>query len=388
MLERRRSRRSLRLVLGLRRCSRWAGVGLAATLVGGCVGAASLAPGTSDQAPTDTPTPTETAASPTPSTDISPSGLPQGLDDRIWHTQLTDGSYAVGTLGNPERVKLAPTDVPFAASATNVATFAIDVDRQQSLIRFVGPGLTISEPVMVPFVVASGAFAGSEFVVAGGLADANSDPGVVAINPDSGSSRYLIDAGRAEAGWEGASRTVVTSPAGNTVVASRCREGKCDAQVLSVVSGNQLSSVNLPGFVRLATDEFIVYGNDPPSSLSAVNFTSGDTRWTLIAQEFQAAYLVGPTTMIQAWLMERNGEFTFEVARVDVADGSSEVIFAAPGNDGLVLWPELSSADVAVLGTGARLQEVGGIGSSAQINMLRLETGQFVKDAFVLTFPK
>lgn len=368
----------------LPRCSRWAGVGLAATLFGGCVGAASVAPAPSVQEPAVTLTPTATAASPTPSMVIAPGGLPKGLDDRIWHTQLADGSYVVGTLGDPERVKLESTDFPFAVSATHVATFAIDVERQQSLIKFVGPGLKISEPVVVPFVVASGAFAGSEFVVTGGLADADADPGVMAIDVSTGVSRYLVEPGPAAPEWRGAVRTVLASSTGETVVISRCRQGGCRAYlILSLVPGGKSTPVDL-GPVRLATEQVAVSGGDA-TKLSAVAMQSGKTLWTLAAEEFQGGYLADESTLVQSRLIAGIDALSFEVLRVDLLSGAVTSLYTGPAENGTVLWAELSNDRTAVLGSGSRLQEAAGIASNASISTLSVREGTLVTNAF--TFP-
>jgi len=154
---------------------------------------------------------------------------------------------------------------------------------------------------------------------------------------------------------------------------------------LSLPSGAQTDSLDVQGFVRLASDNILITGSDHPFWISAVSVKSGQALWSLEAQELQAGYLTSDSWLIQSRLVDREGAFDFEVARIDLASGAEKLLFSASANDGFVLWPTLSNDHVAVLGVGSRLEEAGLISSSTAISTLDLQTGELHRDVFTLT---
>jgi hypothetical protein len=266
-----------------------------------------------------------------------------------------------------------------------VATATADSDRGRTIVKFASLRGATPEPVELAFVVVAGVFAGDELIVAGGVADPAIDTGVVAIHKMSGATRSLTETGPTPAGWADATETVIRSTTGDTLVAALCRPDRCRARILSLPSGAQTDSLDVEGLVRLSSDNILITGSDPPSRISAVSVKSGQALWSLDAEEFQAGYLTSDSWLIQSRLVDREGAFDFEVARIDLASGAEKLLFSASANDGFVLWPTLSNDHVAVLGMGSRLEEAGLISSSTVISTLDLQTGELHRDVFTLT---
>lgn len=314
--------------------------------------------------------------------DTSPSVLPDGLVDRTWVTQRFDGSYVVGMLAGSERLVVPAGRVPIAVGQGVVAALTTDVGANRSAVEFFALGSPPVAPVTVPFIATTGAFAGSELVVAGWTSDGSTDAGVVAIDSSSGRTRYLLPPGPAPTdGFDPVRFGYGTSSSGS-VVLCRYGSGRCRATVIRLPSGQEMGSVDVPGFVRLASDRTVILGGDPASWISAIDVTSGDLRWTRKADEFGAGYLVGDSALVQEQIVDEAR--SLEIVRIDLATGDTDVLFTMSGNENLRLWPELSNGRVAVLGPGHSLQLAGAQAEKVTLTILDLETGAVDRNLFTL----
>lgn len=329
---------------------------------------------------------------PSPSPSITPGGLPGGLEDRTWFTRLADGSYVAGTLASGTRVPLPAGSLPLAASSGRVATVVVrGTDREPESTVSVIALAASAPPVSVTLkgFIAFGLFIGDELIVTGTGADDRTAPGVFAIDATSGATRMLIPEGAVPDGWSGITpeRVLVASTSGRTLVAGLCSYGResCEATVLDLPDGTVRRAFAIPGFPRPlgfggASDDVLIFGaND--TMIGAIDLATGELRWTLEARGFYQAYLTGDGSLVQ----ERYAEGPrLEIVVIDTTSGMDRTLFSTAPEQGLALWPELSTDRLAVLGRGGRLDTIGGLSSVAELNTLDLVTGVFTEGVFEL----
>lgn len=339
----------------------------------------SLEPLPSELVASDDPTiaPEPSSTPPAVSLAPTPGPLPEGLDDRLWYTTLADGGYVVGTLAGAERITLPAGDVPFAIGPDVIATARPHPDgSQRTIIGFVSFTRAVAEPVTVPFVVTSGAFVGSELIITGGTVD-KIDTGVLAIDIATGATRYLIDPGPWPPGWEEASQGMRASPSGETVAVSSCLVDQCLVRVLRQPFGPPQPAFEIKGYLRVMSDDVVLYGPDPPTGVSGTDLDSGATLWTLPeAEEYPFSYVADETTLVQSRRVWRNEAYYFEIVLVDLPTGAQQVLLSTADLDGYTLWSGLSNDRFAVLGRGGRLQKAGSLDSLATVDLLDLTTGE------------
>lgn len=341
-------------------------------------------------APSVEPTP---AVEPSPSPTVTPGRLPGGLEDRTWFTRLADGSYVAGTLASGTRVPLPAGSLPLAASSGRVATVVVrGTDREpESTFSIITLGAS-APPVSVTLkgFLGIGVFVGNELIVTGAGGDGLSDPGVLAIEVSSGATRTLIPEGPLPDGWKGlaASRTILASASGWTVVASLCGYGldTCEATVLDLPGGTERSSLHVPGYPRpfQLGDGVLIFGPDPATTIGAMDLATGKELWSLGAKGFGYGYLTGGGSLVEERLLDDRGTLRFEIVVIDTATGALRTLFVVPPAEDLTLWPELSTDTVAVLGRDGRLVDAGGPSSVVELNTLDLATGRFTEGVFEL----
>lgn len=360
-----------------------------AGLVGACVGPSTGAPGGPDGppgGPTTPPLPPSsepTAAS--PETLPDPGGgapsTPPGLAGRSWVAPGQDGASVAGITGTAHRLAIPAGEVPIAASRGLVATVVHGDDATGSTVRVrdIVSGRLVVEASR-PEEVDSGVLVGDRILVAGHDAVRTGvDPGLVAISLVDGGATQLIEPGPAPDGWsESAGRSIVASPSGRGLVSGLCLADRC---VLDVIDPGAAAVRRLvdeaEGFPRAATDEVAIVGSDDLARLRAYDLATGRLLWERSGAEFQYGYPTSDGGYVLSYVDHRD-PWRFVVAVVDPRTGDERVVLGGDPNDGLRLWPGLSTDAVAVLGAGGRFEDVSQASPVVRAATLDLATGRFV----------
>jgi hypothetical protein len=305
--------------------------------------------------------------------------------DRTWYSQARDGTWIAGTVAGLERISIPLGQRPVAAGAGVVVTVeqqSVDVP-YATRVRVVRiDGGTSPAPIDLPGSLGTGAFAKPRtVVVSGGGATNETGPGVYAIDVESGQVSALIEPGPPPGG-----RIIAVSPSGNTVLASDCAASACVGDVIQLPDGTVTGQIGIPGIPRQVSDDTLKFNSvdgDVAIGIGAVDLASGALLWRMAA-DIGPGYLTSRGTIVQDRGVTRQGVRRYEIVLIDLRSGGQSVIYSRPVDDqSVVLWPELSSDSVAVLGFGY-FESDAGQESSVALTLLDLVTGRLSPNAFTL----
>ena len=325
---------------------------------------------------------------PSASSTLSVDDLPPGLVGKPWFSEGTNGGWLVGRLGKPAVIDLPPAEHPLAVDGNRLVTADWETDLSTTLrVRDLATG-TVAE-LGRPEDIVTGVLVGSELVA--GPADragTSGDPGLVAISLPGGSARQLIGAGPAPNGWTGElTRTVSRSPSGQSVVSGLCGSGHCAADMVDVASGVVRRVVDdaadlYPG---PSTDDVVIAGSADSTRLVAFDVASGTELWRRTDAEFDAYYLTADGRLILAY-QDQAGSGTFRVSVVDPRSNAERVLLERDPNEGLTLWPELSTDNLAAIASGGPLGVAAIHTPVVLVHFLDLTTGELSRRTFPFKF--
>jgi hypothetical protein len=242
--------------------------------------------------------------------------------------------------------------------------------------------------ITLPGAIGAGVFVGDQLIVSGDGVDDRTAPAVEAIGPDD-TVRTLLPEGPIPEDWTGIApgRTLVASTSGRTLVAGLCIYGRTDCRVtvIELPDGRVRDSFEIPGFPRPfgfggATDELMTFGSDPASTIGALDLGTGEVRWTLKADSFWQGYLTADGRLVQ----QSYESGATDIIAVEMTTGRGRTVWSAPIDEAPVLWPELSSDSVAVLGTGGTLVDAGAADAIVSLDLLDVGSGGLTDDGYEL----
>lgn len=325
---------------------------------------------------------------PTASSTLSVDDLPPGLVGRSWFSEATNGGWLVGRLGKPPVIDLPPAEHPLAVENDLLVTAAWETDLSTTLrVRDLASG-TVAE-LGRPEDIVTGVLVGNELVA--GPADrpgSSSDPGLVAIALPGGSARQLIDAGPAPSGWTGElTRTVSRSRSGQSVVSGLCGSGHCAADVVDVASGIVRRVVDdaVDLYPGPSTDDVLIAGSGDSTRLVAFDVASGRELWTRTDGEFDSYYLTADGRLILSY-RDLAGSGSFRVSVIDPRSNAERVLLERDPNEGLSLWPELSTDELAAIATGGPFGVAAIHSPVVLVHFLDLTTGQLGRRTYPFKF--
>ncbi|MFZ5853503.1 MAG: PQQ-binding-like beta-propeller repeat protein [Chloroflexota bacterium] len=354
-------------------------------LVGGCLapgagssGAASGATASgAGSAPAGGPAGSAVAAS--PGTPAAPgAAVPPGLVGRTWTVPGAGGGWVAGMLGRESRLDIPAGELPVRAADGRVATVTFRSDQTGSTVRVreITTGRVLAELARSENIGAA-VFAADRLLVAGhDPVRTGVDPGVAAISLADGTVSQVIEPGSLPDGWTGsAARALVGSPSGRTVVSSLCAGGRCALDVIDPASGTVRRLIDEPaGFPVALSDEVVIVVADDQSGLEAYELATGQRLWQRTGAEFQYGYVTSDGRYVLSYLDHRE-PWRFVVSVIDPRTNDERVVLARDPAEGLVLWPELSGDEQAVLGTGGRFEDVSQGAPVVRADLLDLASG-------------
>jgi hypothetical protein len=155
--------------------------------------------------------------------------------------------------------------------------------------------------------------------------------------------------------------------------------------VIGLPDGQTRAQIKIPGIPRLVSDDTVKYNNDDATLIGAGDMTSGELLWTKTAEWFEAGYLASADMLVQPRGLSERDVRSYEIVLIDLKTGAEETIYSRPVDDeSLVLWPELSSETVAVMGFGYFVTDAGQ-SASVPLTTLDLSTGDLSANAYELT---
>jgi len=357
-------------------------------LVGGCLapgagssGATGGTPGGPGAAPAGGP-----VGSPGTGSSGTPAGpdaaVPPGLAGRTWTAPAPAGGWVAGLLGSTNRLVIPPGELPLRAVDGRVATVALRADQTGSTVRVreVTSGRVLAELARSENI-SSAVFSAGQLLVAGhDPVRTGVDPGVAAISLEDGNVAQVIEPGPLPDGWTGsAARTLVGSPSGRTVVSGLCAAGRCALDLIEPVNGTVRRLVDeLAGFPVALSDEVVIVVADDQSRLEAYDLAGGQQLWQRTGAEFQYGYVTSDGRYVLSYLDHRE-PWRFVVSVIDPRTNDERVVLARDPAEGLVLWPDLSGDEQAVLGAGGRFEDVSQGSPVVRADLLDLAGGALTR---------
>lgn len=346
---------------------------------GGAVGASSPGAGGSSSA--------ASAASAAIQPPAGPPSVPPGLVGRTWAAPGAGGGWVAGILGRESRLEIPAGELPIRATNGLVATAAFRTDQTGSTLRVreIASGRVLTE-LPRPENIGSGVFAGDRLLVSGhDPARTDVDPGVAAISLADGAVSQVIEPGPLPDGWTGSgARALIGSPSGRTVVSSLCANGRCALDVIDPASGSVRRLIDEVGGSPIAlSDEVVIVVADDQSQLEAFDLATGRRLWQRTGAEFQYGYVTSDGRYVLSYLDHRE-PWRFIVSIIDARTNDERVVLARDPADGLVLWPELSGDEQAVLGVGGRFEDVSQGSPVVRADLLDLASGALVQGGITL----
>jgi hypothetical protein len=365
--------------------------------LGGCVGEGPPAQTSTPAAPSPAP-----STEPTPSPELSPTetpgpdlgAVPAQIRDRPWAFQAVDGSIIGGPALDRLRV-LTPsrTTTPEADWRTTVEWLVLVVDgaaltttwRTDSgpntlRLRDLATGAPRWETETM-LTLLSGARLGGA-VLLSGWDRSWDDSGISMLDPATGALSLVVP-GQPGSGDEdhAASRRVLTSPSGRTIVSELCifYGGDCLVETIDPQTW-ATRTVGRPSIlVRYVTDELVIGTPDLPTRLVALSLATGERAWRRTDLEVQWGYQRSDGRVVQSYIDHANG-WLWTVAIIDPASGVAEVVYA--GEPSFEIWPTLSTDRYVVMSAERPdFTEVGEWGTSS---LLDLATGQLLVDVLTV----
>ena len=325
---------------------------------------------------------------PTASSTSSLDALPPGLVGKSWFSEATNGGWLAGRFGKPGVIDLPPAEHPLAGAGGRIVTATWETDLSTTLrVRDLATG-TVAE-LGRPESIVTGVLVGDELVA--GPADrpgTGGDPGLVAISLPGGTARQLIAPGPAPNGWTGdLTRTVSRSPSGKSVASGLCGSGRCAADVVDVASGVTRRVVEdaVDLYPGPSTDDVLIAGSGDSARLVAFDVASGNELWARSDAEFDAYYLTADGRLILAY-QDFTGPGVFRVSVIDPRSNAERVLLERDPNEGLALWPELSTDGVAAVATGGPFGVAAIHSPVVLVHFLDLTTGELGRRTFPFKF--
>jgi hypothetical protein len=125
------------------------------------------------------------------------------------------------------------------------------------------------------------------------------------------------------------------------------------------------------------SDDVLIVAHDDLSGIAALDIATGEQLWQRSGAEFQHAYMTSDGRYVLSYLDHRD-PWRFRVAVIDPRTNDERVVLETDPNEGLTLWPDLSSDDLAVIGTGGRFEDVAQGSTVVHARVLDLASGEFV----------
>ncbi len=358
-------------------------------LVGGCLapgtGSGGATTGTASSGPGSAPAggPVSSPAVASPGTPAAPgAAVPPGLIGRTWLAPGAGGGWVAGVLGRASRLEIGAGELPVRAADGRVATVAFRADGTGSTVRVreVTTGRVLAELARSENI-SSAAFAADRLLIAGhDPVRIGTDPGVAAISLADGAVSEVVEPGPLPDGWTGsAARALVGSPSGRTVVSSLCAGGRCALDVIEPANGTVRRLIDeLAGFPVALSDEVVIVVADDQSQLEAYDLATGLRLWQRTGAEFQYGYVTSDGRYVLSYLDHRE-PWRFVVSVIDPRTNDERVVLARDPAEGLVLWPELSGDEQAVLGAGGRFEDVSQGAPVVRADLLDLASGALAR---------
>jgi len=358
-------------------------------LVGGCLapgaGSSGATTGTASGGPGSAPgrAPAGSLSAPSLGTPAAPgAAVPPGLVGRTWLAPGAAGGWVAGVLGRESRLEIRAGELPVRAADGRVATVAFRADQTGSTVRVreVTTGRVLVELARSENI-GSAVFAADRLLVSGhDPVRTGVDPGVAAVSLVDGTVSQVIEPGPLPDGWTGSgARALVRSPSGRTVVSSLCAGGRCALDVIDPASGTVQRLIDeLAGFPVALSDEVVIVVADDQSRLAAYDLATGQRLWQRTGAEFQYGYVTSDGRYVLSYLDHRE-PWRFIVSVIDPRTNDERVVLARDPAEGLVLWPELSGDEQAVLGAGGRFEDVSQGAPVVRADLLDLASGALAR---------
>lgn len=354
----------------------------AAVALAGCVGSGGRPPaGTASTPPVALPT-----AAVATGEAATADRIPPGLAGIAWVTWGPRGDVVAGTTGAPGRLRLAGTERPLAVGDGLLATVVSSPEAgvgSRVVIRTLPEGRAVAAADLAEEVLV-GAFTGVTLVVGGHLPGTSGrDPGLAAISVADGSVERLIEPAELQ-GWDGdVARTVGVSRSGRTIVSGACIPERCALDVVDAANGGVRRIVDaVDAFPGVVTDEVVVIGDAESTWIAGLDLATGERRWGRGDGEFQHAYATPDGLLVQAIVRPADGVFSLEL--IDPVTGSGRPVIVRDVDEGLALWPELSTGRTAVVGTGATFADAAVAGGPVSAAAVDLASGALSPGAVTL----
>jgi hypothetical protein len=307
---------------------------------------------------------------------VGPGFVPPGLVGTNWFAPGAAPAWVAGIAGSSERLELPESELPIEAGGGLVASVGPRSGEAGSIVRVreIATGRVVTE-VTRPENVDLGLLAGDWLVIAG------HDPvePSVSVSLVDGSVRELIAAGPLPDGWSGsAARTLAASPSGRTIASGLCLEDRCAIDIIEPSSGSvRRIAASIEAFPGPMTDEVLIVARDDLSGVAALEITSGEQLWQRSGAEFQHAYVTSDGRYVLSYLDHRE-PWRFRVSVIDPRTNEERVVLEADPNEGLTLWPDLSSDGLAAIGVGGRFEDVAQGSALVRARVLDLASGELV----------
>lgn len=323
--------------------------------------AATAEPSASEPSPSPQPTVTATAGEelvPTVSWHVTLPGDPEGVD-----AVARAGSTVLRRLPSGEQVRDVRGNDALTVSGVEPTTIRVRaVDGLDELWSHQWDG-RVGDAALVD---------GAAFIT--GLDDRREDIGLVSMAVPEGGTTQLVPP-QPEFDWSSSARIVLAVSSRQRVGTLVCiSELDCEFQLVDVESGDPriigLPDQTIP--IGLGSD-FIL--SRSPEALVSIDAATGEVRWSMPIAFLNEAYVDDVTDTIVAYVTAA-GSNTSDLITIDADTGDRRPVAEWPLDRELTLFPEISTADVAVLGpSGALRDAIAEHDASVPIVTVDLNTG-------------
>ena len=301
---------------------------------------------------------------------------PVALAGRVWVARTSD-SVAVGELGVATQLLLPADRQILGITPSVVVSASIDPSGATSTV-YVTDRATADDqfaPSRVNGQLFDGRVAGTLVFATGFDATSSGDPGVVAISTVDGSVRSIVDPAPNATAIGPIGRNILVSPSEHTLVSSLCSPDGCSGGiVIDGDTGLVLSDLPTKLGPSALNDKFALIRSpgDVTTEIALLDILTGKEMWRDVSDRFGFAYVTGSgKTIIE---VSRSGAYRIEVIEPNGERAASPPLaWREP-----TLWPELSTSDLAVVGSGGPFPgNVGGNGvvraSTIDLTNMQLE---------------